>query len=58
VLYVRRTFTFFRLMTILLYSPALDYHLQKLTELADRVFYIYSEQFAQGRRSCLEPENA
>jgi len=30
--------------TILLYSPALDPHLQKMTELADRVFRIYSEQ--------------
>lgn len=29
--------------TILLYAPALDTHLQKLTELADRVFCIYSE---------------
>jgi hypothetical protein len=29
--------------TILLYAPALDPHLQKLTELADRVFCIYSE---------------
>jgi len=30
--------------TILLYAPALDPHLQKITELADRVFCIYSEQ--------------
>jgi DNA polymerase I len=30
--------------TILLYAPALDPHLQKMTELADRVFCIYSEQ--------------
>jgi len=30
--------------TILLYAPALDSHLQKITELADRVFCIYSEQ--------------
>jgi DNA polymerase I len=29
--------------TTLLYAPALDPHLQKLTELADRVFCIYSE---------------
>ena len=28
--------------TILLYAPALDPHLQKMTELADRVFCIYS----------------
>lgn len=34
--------------TILLYAPALDPHLQKMTEMADRVFYIYSEQ-AKGR---------
>lgn len=27
--------------TILLYSPALDQHLQKMTELADRVFCFY-----------------
>jgi hypothetical protein len=33
--------------TILLYAPALDPHLQKITELADRVFCIYSEQAAQ-----------
>ena len=30
--------------TILPYAPALDLHLQKLTELADRVDCIYSEQ--------------
>ena len=29
--------------TILLYAPALDPHMQKLTELADRVFCIYKE---------------
>jgi hypothetical protein len=29
--------------TILLYAPALDPHLNKITELADRVFCIYSE---------------
>jgi DNA polymerase I len=27
--------------TILLYSPALDQHLEKMTELADRVFCFY-----------------
>jgi hypothetical protein len=38
--------------TILLYAPALDPHLQKLTELADRVFCIYSEQTpAKGRKA-------
>ncbi len=30
--------------TILLYAPALDPHLQKMTELADRVFCFYEEQ--------------
>ena len=34
--------------TILLYAPALDPHLQKMTELADRVFCFYEEQ-ARGR---------
>ena len=33
--------------TILLYAPVLDPHLQKITELADRVFCIYGEQAAQ-----------
>ena len=33
--------------TILLYAPALDPHLEKMTELADRVFCIYSEQAVQ-----------
>ena len=38
--------------TILLYAPALDPHLQKMTELADRVFCIYSEQaLAKGRKA-------
>ena len=32
--------------TILLYAPALDPHLQKIAELADRVFYIYNEPAA------------
>ena len=32
--------------TVLLYAPALDPHLQKLTELADRVFCIYGEPAA------------
>ncbi len=30
--------------TILLYAPALDPHLQKITELADRVFCIYEKR--------------
>jgi hypothetical protein len=34
--------------TILLYAPALDPHLQTITELADRVFCFYEEQ-ARGR---------
>ena len=38
--------------TILLYAPALDPHLQKITELDDRVFCIYSEQApAKGRKA-------
>jgi hypothetical protein len=32
--------------TILLYAPALDPHLQKMTELADRVFWIYEGEKA------------
>jgi hypothetical protein len=32
--------------TILLYAPALDPHLQKITELADRVFCIYEGEKA------------
>ena len=35
--------------TILLYSPALDPHLQKMTELADRVFCFYEMPKAKGR---------
>ena len=34
--------------TILLYSPPLDPHLHKMTDLANRMFCIYSEQ-ARGR---------
>ncbi|MFA6371149.1 MAG: hypothetical protein WCW68_00845 [Methanothrix sp.] len=38
--------------TILLYAPALDPHLQKLTELADRVFCIYNEPApAKGKKA-------
>jgi len=38
--------------TVLLYAPALDPHLQKMTELADRVFCIYGEQApAKGRKA-------
>jgi DNA polymerase I len=33
--------------TVLLYAPAMDPHLQKITELADRVFSIYDEQAGQ-----------
>jgi hypothetical protein len=35
--------------TILLYSPALDPHLQKMTELADRVFCFYEMPKVKGR---------
>jgi hypothetical protein len=35
--------------TILLYAPALDPHLQKIAELADRVFCIYEERSAPTR---------
>jgi DNA polymerase I len=38
--------------SILLYAPALDPHLQKLTELAGRVFCFYNEQaLAKGRKA-------
>ena len=38
--------------TILLYAPALDTPLQKLTKPADRAFYIYGEQAsAKGRKA-------
>ena len=52
--------------TILLYAPALDPHLQKMTELADRVFCFYkmprapakgrakAEQKMQGNQAILE----
>ncbi len=33
----------------LLYAPALDPHLHKMTELADRVFCIYDERAAQAK---------
>ena len=35
--------------TILLFAPALDPHLQKMTELADRVFCIYGGQAAPAK---------
>ncbi len=35
--------------TILLYSPALDPHLQKIMELADRVFCFYESQQAPAK---------
>jgi hypothetical protein len=35
--------------TILLYAPALDPHLEKMTELADRVFCFYEGQQAPAR---------
>ena len=42
-----------RAATILLYAPALDPHLQKMTEMADRVFCIYEERAApaKGRKA-------
>ena len=43
--------------TILLYSPALDPHLQKMTELADRVFCFYEMPRAQAKgRAKSEPK--
>ncbi len=39
--------------TVLLYAPALDPHLQKMAELADRVFCFYEEQ-ARGRAKVQE----
>jgi hypothetical protein len=42
--------------TILLYAPALDPHLKKMTELADRVFCIYEGEKTRrkGGQRCLE----
>ena len=42
--------------TILLYSPALDSHLQKITDLADRVFCIYEGERTpvKGGQRCQE----
>jgi len=40
--------------TVLLYAPALDPHLQKMTELADRVFCIYGEPAAAKGRGKAE----
>ena len=43
--------------TILLYSPALDPHLQKMTELADRVFCFYEMPRASAKgRAKAEPK--
>ena len=43
--------------TILLYSPALDPHLQKMTELADRVFCFYETPKAPAKsRAKAEPK--
>ena len=39
---------------MLLYAPALDPHLQKMTELTDRVFCIYSEPAAARGRGKAE----
>ena len=40
--------------TVLLYAPALDPHLQKIAELADRVFCIYNEPAAAKGRGKAE----
>ena len=43
--------------TILLYSPTLDPHLQKMTELADRVFCFYEMPRAPAKdRAKAEPK--
>jgi hypothetical protein len=67
---MRRAFTSFQLMTILeenhhsflivehdpmLYAPALDPHLQTITELADRVFCIYKGEKAPVKRRAKMP---
>lgn len=41
--------------TILLYSPALDPHLQKMTELADRVFCFYEMPKVKSRAKIRAP---
>jgi hypothetical protein len=41
--------------TIMLYSPALDPYLEKMTELADRVFCFYEMPKAKGRAK-IEPK--
>ncbi|MGB7545550.1 MAG: hypothetical protein WBL92_08130, partial [Methanothrix sp.] len=38
-----------RVATVLLYAPALDSHLEKMTPLADRVFCIYEVPKAPAR---------
>lgn len=43
--------------TILLYSPALDPHLQTITELADRVFCIYEGEKAPAKGRAKMPED-
>jgi len=44
--------------TILLYAPALDPHLEKMTELADRVFCINNEPAAAKGRGKAEARMA
>jgi hypothetical protein len=43
--------------TILLYAPAPDPHLQKMTELADRVFCIYEGEKAPVKGRAKMPED-
>jgi hypothetical protein len=44
--------------TVLLYSPALDPHLEKMTELADRVFCFYESQTKERTKSNLKIQGA
>jgi hypothetical protein len=44
--------------TVLLYSPALDHHLEKMTELADRVFCFYEGQAKERVKSNMKLQGA
>jgi hypothetical protein len=44
--------------TVLLYSPALDPHLQAMTDLADRVFCFYEGQAKERAKSNLKMQGA
>ena len=48
----------FREATVLLYAPALDPHLEKMTPVADRVFCIYSEPAPTEGRGKAEAKTA